>query len=991
LPTVSELPKLKSIIEIEEKINDFWKNEKIYEKVTEKNKGKTEFRFIDGPPYTTGAIHLGTAWNKILKDMVLRYKRMNGYEVRDTPGFDMHGLPIEVKVEQELKIKHKKEIEKIGIDKFTSRCKEFALSNLDTMKDQFKKLAVAMNWDKPYMTLTDDYIQGVWFGLKKIYENNLLYKGLRPLAFCPRCETALAKHEFEYKTVPDYSVFIKFKVESKENEYILVWTTTPWTLPANLAVMVNPFFDYVRVKVDDEIWIIAKNMAAIIIQGLLGKKYEILEEFKGEDLAGLSYTHCLIEQVPFQKELKKRYKNAHKVILSDEFVTLEQGTGCVHTAPGHGPEDFIVGTKYGLPAFSPVNESGNMTGEAGKYKGMYVKDASKEILKDLEKQNLLLYEGEIEHEYAHCWRCKTPLVYRAVEQWFIRVSALSEKMRELNKAVNWTPKWAGDPWFDRWLETIQDWCISRQRYWGTPLPIWVCDKCGEVEVISSKKELQEKSSKEPKDLHRPWVDEITWKCSCGGVKKRVEDVLDVWIDSGSVVWASLPAMLDTVDFESWKKADLVLEGKDQIRGWFNSMMSLGAAAFGTCPYNSVFMHGFVNDSEGKPMSKSLGNVVLPEEVVKKFGADTFRLYSVGAADPGLDMKFGWKEVQDVNRIINIYYNTCVYATTFMKLSDFDPTKYSIKDVELSIEDKWIISKVNSLIKKINELYDHYELPEIPNLLQDFIMIELSRWYIKIIRDRIAQQNNTDSKTAAFATLYYVLEKLLRVSAPITPIISEYLYQHLVRPTNSGNPISVHLQEWPIVDEEYINKTLEDEIEDIKDIIEATLALRQENNIKLRWPCKRLILAPKQNTTIREEALPIIKLMSNVKEVNYITTEIKKTDNLKEKEIKKYIIFLDISEDDELLKERLIRELVRQIQYTRKKSRYHVSETIKLIIFSKDRIVRDAVESFKNQIISKVNAPVLDVVDEELKDKENYDAGEFDFNKIKIKFYFTKSS
>jgi isoleucyl-tRNA synthetase len=850
---VKELPKSKLISEIEDEIKEFWKNEKLYHKIVEKNKGKKEFLFIDGPPYTTGAIHLGTAWNKVLKDFILRYKRMGGFEVTDTPGFDMHGLPIEVKVEQKLKIKDKKEIEKIGISKFTSLCKEFALSNLDTMKKQFKDLAVEMNWDKPYMTLTNDYIEGVWLGIKRIYENNLLYKGLRPLAFCPRCETALAKHEYEYKTVPDYSIFVKFKIENRENEFILVWTTTPWTLPGNLAVMVNPFFDYVRVKVDNEIWLLAKGMATAIIQGLLGKDFELLEEIKGDKLEKLSYIHCLIEQVPYQKKLKKLYQNAHKIILSDEFVTLEQGTGCVHTAPGHGPEDFIIGTKYGLPAFSPVDESGKMTPEAGKYSGLYVKDASEEVIKDLKDQNLLLHQGEIEHEYAHCWRCKAPLVYRTVDQWFINVSKVSETMREFNKNILWIPDWAGDPWFDRWLETLQDWNISRQRYWGTPLPIWVCDKCGDVEVIGSKKELKEKTGIELEDLHRPWVDELSWGCKCGGKKIRVEDVLDVWIDSGSVVWASLPAMFGNLDFENWKKADLVLEGKDQIRGWFNSMMSLGTTAFETYPYKRVYMHGFVNDSEGKPMSKSLGNVVLPEEVIKEYGADTFRLYSVGTSDPGLDMKFGWKEVKDVNRIVNIFYNTYVYGTTFMKLANFDPARISINKVNLNIEDKWIISKINSLIKNIVDLFDKYNLPEIPPILQDFIMLDLSRWYIKIIRDRIAQTED-ESRESAFATLFYVLEKLLKITAPIMPIISDFIYQHLIKPIHKENPISIHLTEWPKIDKALINSKLEETMDQAKEIIEGALSLRQENNIKLRWPAKSLIIEADNKNKLSEDVL-----------------------------------------------------------------------------------------------------------------------------------------
>ncbi|MHA1237907.1 MAG: isoleucine--tRNA ligase [Candidatus Odinarchaeia archaeon] len=988
MPTVEELPKKVSFKDLDKEIAKFWEEKDIYNKIKKQKEKNPEFLFIDGPPYTTGAIHLGTAWNKVLKDFVLRYKRMRGFNVRDTPGFDMHGLPIEVKVEQEIGISNKKEIEKIGIAKFTSRCKEFALSNLKNMIDQFKALAVAMNWDRPYMTLTNEYIEGIWWAIKKAYERGLLYKGLRPLNTCPRCQTAVAKHEYEYKKVRDYSIFVKFPVVGKENEYIIIWTTTPWTLPANLAVMVNPFFKYVRVKVDNEVWIMAKGLTTIFIQAVLGKDFEILEEFDGEKLLGLPYIHPLLDEVPKQKELNQKYENAHKIILSDEYVTLEQGTGCVHTAPGHGPEDFIVGQKYGLPPFSPVDEAGKMTEEAGKYAGLPVKEASEKVLEDLKRKGLIVYIGEVEHDYAHCWRCKSPLVYRAVEQWFLKVSEVAEQMREENRKVYWVPKWAGNPWFDNWLKGIQDWCISRQRYWGTPLPVWICNKCGKIEVIGSIEELEAKSNMKLEDLHRPWVDKVMWPCECGGTMKRVEDVLDVWVDSGCAVWASIPAMLGKKNFDEWKQADLVLEGKDQIRGWFNTMMSMGTVSSGKCPYKAVYMHGFVNDAEGRPMSKSLGNIILPEEVIQKYGIDSFRFYILTAADPGEDMKFGWKEMDDTFRFMNILWNTYVFATTFMKSAEFNPQEHDISKLPLRLEDKWLLSKINSVIKEVTSRMEKYDLPHVPKIIQNFVMLDLSRWYIKIIRDRTWVTATGKEKDAALATLYYTLLRLLYLIAPITPIIAEKIYQFFVLPVDKNAPESVHMNNWPDTDSHFINTELEEKMDLIRDIVEAASSIRQDEGIKLRWVCKALIIKPIGEVDFSEDMLNIIKDMSNVKKVE-VKSKVDEADNLKGKELKHCIVYLDLSADEEIMAERFVRELIRNIQFTRKKNAYHVGEEIDLKIVINDTTLKKYAEQYSKQIKGKVSARKIEILSTSPELSDDYVKGEIKYQGNRIEIYFKR--
>lgn len=982
----TELPKQFDLPSMEEEVLQFWQKNRVYEQVTEAGRDKPLFNFLDGPPYTTGAIHLGTAWNKIMKDMVLRYRRMRGFRVVDTPGFDMHGLPIEVHVEKELGVKSKLDIEtKIGVDKFVQRCQEFALSNLELMTEQFVRLGVWMDWERPYRTLDNPYIEGTWYLMKGAFKQGYLYRGLRSLDCCVRCETAIAKREHEYKTIEDYSIWVKFPLIDRPNEYIVIWTTTPWTLPANMAVMVNPEFEYLRVKVDDEVWILAKGLTTIIMQALLGKDYEIVEEVKGEDLKGLHYKHPLLEEVPHQAELQKKNEKVHSVVLSEEYVTLEQGTGLVHMAPGHGPQDFEVGEREGIPIFCPVTFTGAFSEEGGKYKGMKVQKASEAVLEDLHRKGLLVHQDTIEHEYAHCWRCKSPLVFLATEQWFLRVSDLRESIIKKNEEVRWVPDWAGHTWFRNWVQNLRDWCISRQRYWGAPLPIWVCDKCDRIEVIGSLEELKEKSGMTPDNLHRPWVDEVTWTCSkCKGTMTRVRDVLDVWLDSGVAPWATRWATYGTKDFDNWEPADFVIEGKDQISNWFNTLFNSTMLAANREPYKNVYMHGFTADDQGRPMSKSRGNKVLPEEVIEKYGAETYRFYCIKSTGPGEDMHFLWKDVGDTQRTLNILWNVYVFATTFMKAAKFDPKKHPLDIKTLQNEDRWILTQLNQLIEQLTKRLENYELPHVPRLMEEFIVRDLSRWYIKLIRPRTWVRSKDDTKTAAFATLYHTLKTLLAIIAPVLPFQAEQMYQALVRSVEPNAPLSVHMLSWPRTDKKLINKELSQEMEWVSEIVDTVQFIRQEEGLKLRWPCQRLVIVPSKKGFTLEHFNDVVASQTNVKRVEIAKKA--KGDMLKDKELPFCTVYLDVTESIELRAERLARDLIRQVQSTRKKQGLHVTQRIDLYVTTNSGELLQALKDTKEAVALKVGAHKLEV-SKTLPSLKKAATGQFKFSGNKVQFNF----
>ncbi|AIY90260.1 isoleucine--tRNA ligase [Geoglobus acetivorans] len=846
-----------SFRDVENWVNNFWNENKIYQKA--KERGKKPFFFVDGPPYTTGRIHLGTAWNKVIKDTVLRFRRMQRYRVTDRPGWDMHGLPIEVKVEQELGIREKKEIERYGIEKFVEKCMKYAIENRDAMTEQFKRLGVWMDWENPYMTIKAEYINSAWWTVKKAHEKGLLERKLMVVNWCPRCETALADAEVEYWEETDPSIYVKFPIRGEDSTFIVIWTTTPWTLPANMAVAVHPSLEYALIKAYREgrieYLIMAKELAEDILRKGGYELWEIIETKLGEDLVGLEYEHPLADEVPVQKEKK------HQVFMAD-FVSAEN-TGCVHVAPGHGLEDYELGMKQGLEVFNPVDDRGVYREEAGKYAGLNVKEANKVIIEDLRNKGLLLAEEKITHRYGHCWRCKTPIIYRATEQWFLKVSEVRDRMLEEVDGVRWIPDWAGMARFRDWVSNARDWCISRQRYWGIPIPVWICEKCGKEKVVG---DINEIDWKEDLDLHRPRIDAVTFECECGGTMRRVEDVFDVWFDSGVASWGTLSYPFEREMFEKLWPADFITEGHDQTRGWFYSQLGTSVIAFGKAPYKTVLMHGFTLDEKGRKMSKSLGNVVEPEKVVEKIGVDGFRLYVLSSA-LWEDLKFSWNEAENYLRVLNIFWNAVRFAHTYMELDDF--REVDVESTELRVEDRWILSRLERFVKTARDALENYQLHRLVKEFSRFVVEDFSRWYVQLVRRRVWEEKDSPAKISAYATMFRVVKRTTLAVSPVAPFISEYIYQNFVRKFGKGEE-SVFFEEYPHADESWINDELDEMMAIVRDVSEASYNARQKAGIKLRWPLRKLVVEGDESVRKAVEALrEIILNQCNVKEVEHV--------------------------------------------------------------------------------------------------------------------------
>jgi isoleucyl-tRNA synthetase len=846
-----------------------WSSNRTYQKTKKKLLKRPKFYFLDGPPYVTNAPHIGLAWNKTLKDIVIRYHRMKGFNVHDQPGYDCHGLPVEVLIEKSLKLTSKKDIENVvGVDQFIADCKKFAEENVQAQTRVLKDLGIWMDWDNPYLTYKDSYIESVWWTIKRAQEKRLLYKALKVVHWCPRCETALAGYEVtdEYRIVQDFSIYVKLPLVDKPGESILIWTTTPWTLPANLGVMVHPDKPYVLVEVNEDKLILAKER---LEQLLGGRSYKILEEHQGRELEGTRYRPPLREETHAQTGTDR-----HRVLLSAEHVSMSEGTGAVHTAPGHGEEDFEVGTKYGLPAFSPVDPSGRFTSEAGKYAGLSVRDANRLIIEDLKAKNLLWKEEAIEHSYPHCWRCKTALILRATDQWFVKVTSIKEKMLSENEKVRWVPEWAGSKRFHDWLEGARDWVISRQRYWGVPLPVWTCEKCGEHTVIGSKAELVKRALHVPKEfeLHRNGVDKIQVRCKCGGNAKRELDILDVWMDSGTASWASLGYPKTSAEFKRWWPADLILEAHDQTRGWFYNQLVPSVLAFNRSPYRTVLMHGHTLDEQGEKMSKSKGNFVSPDDVVSKYSRDVLRFYTVQST-LWEDFQFSWNAVEVAAKDLQIAWNVFSFATLYMNLDKFKPNAWSVKRLWSSLrpEDKWLVSRSESLLKEVSGRMGGLELHLALRRLRAFVIEDLSHWYIRLVRRRFWQEKQNKDKLASYAVLHYALKTWLILASPFLPFLTETVYQQAFRKTAKSDLESIHMSSWPNSRAAWINKRLEENMEIVQEVSAASSSARQSKKVKLRQPVARTLVVTDNGRVRRavKNLRPLFLQQTNSKDIRLV--------------------------------------------------------------------------------------------------------------------------
>ena len=856
--------------DLEKRVQEFWRRTKAYEKTRKLRESGKDFYFVDGPPYTTGSIHLGQALNKTIKDAVVRWRRMQGFNVRDQPGYDMHGLPIEVQVEKTLGITNKREIEELGIERFVSTCRQFSLDLLGKMTDQFKELGVWMDWDNPYMTIKNAFVEAAWWTMKRAHEKGLLTRNVRSLQWCSRCETALAEAEIEYTDETDPSIYVKFPLKDRPGESLLIWTTTPWTLPANLAVAVHPDFPYAKVEIGggaESVWVLEEAAARVLDEA--GAAGRIVDRAVGADLVGWAYAYPLADKVPYHAQVDAA--KAHTVLASPA-VTNEY-TGLVHTAPGHGPEDFELGQANGLPPFSPVDERGVYTLEAGAYAGTSVREANEDVLADLAAAGALFHRGEVVHRYGHCWRCHTPILFRVTEQWFLRVEPLKAKMVEEIRRVRWIPDWAGSARQMEWTQNLRDWTISRQRYWGTPLPIWICEKCGELRVVGSAEELKAgQNYRDGMDLHRPWIDAVTFRCSkCGATKRRVKDVLDVWFDSGVASWAQLDYPRNKELLKRWWPVDWIVEGNDQTRGWFNSQMWAGVIAFDRAPYESVLLHGWMNGPDGRQMHKSLGNFIEPFEVVAKHGVDALRLYLVRANAPWEDITFSWEDVKNAGRTLNILYNVHRFATTYMAMDRFDPQAHSLDDYVryFTPEDRWLLSRVERLKETVTGQLEEYELHRAARSLEEFVAEDMSRWYVKMVRDRTWKEGEDRGKFAAYRVLYEALLTTARLLAPFCPHVSEEVYQDL-----DGRLLSVHMSDWPKAREDFLNANLEKQMSTVRDLVDIVAKVRQKENVKLRWPVRSVTLrAPTEEAEAALRPLRHVLLeMANVKELHVLPAE-----------------------------------------------------------------------------------------------------------------------
>ena len=979
-------------VEREREVEKFWRDNHIFEKSIEDRKDAPTYMFYDGPPTANGKPHIGHALTRVIKDMIPRYRTMKGYKVPRKAGWDTHGLPVEIEVEKERGINGKEQIEKYGVAPFIEKCKE-SVWKYKSMWEQFSNvIGFWADMDDPYVTYHNSYIESEWWALKQIWDKGLLYKGFKVVPYCPRCGTPLSSHEVAqgYKDVKERSAIVRFK-KKDEDVYFLAWTTTPWTLPSNVALCVNPDEEYSKVKQGDYTYI----LASALVETVLKDDYTVLETYKGKELEGIEYE-------PLWGGLN--VKGKAWFVVCDSYVTLTDGTGIVHIAPAFGEDDSRIGRNYNLPFVQLVDAQGNLTKET-KWEGVFVKDADKLVLKDLEENGKLFDAPVFEHSYPHCWRCNTPLIYYARESWYIKMTAVKEDIIRNNNTINWIPESIGKGRFGDWLENIQDWAVSRNRYWGTPLNVWICE-CGHMHSIGSIEELKSMSKNCPEDieLHRPYIDAVTITCpECGKEMRRTPEVLDAWFDSGSMPFAQHHYPFENKEkFEAQYPADFISEAVDQTRGWFYSLLAISTLIFNRAPYKNVIVMGHVQDEDGQKMSKSKGNAVDPMDALNKFGADAIRWYFYVNSAPWLPNRFHDKAVEEGQRkFLGTLWNTYAFYVLYADIDNFDPTKYSLEYDKLSVMDKWLLSKLNTLVKTVDDYLSNYKITETARALQSFTD-DMSNWYVRRCRERFWAKGMEQDKINAYMTLYTALITLSKISAPMIPFMTEEIYQNLVRSVDKNAPESIHLTDFPKVNEEFIDKDLEVSMDEVLDIVVLGRAARNSANIKNRQPIGNMyvkaenVLSPFYVEIIEDELnvkavefkddveefvsysfkpqLKTVgpkygKLLGKIKEalsnldghkamqelnadgaLNFdfdgekvvlgredLLIDTAKNDNFVTEADNKVTVVLDIRLDDALLEEGFVRELISKIQTMRKEAGFEVVDHIVLSQSGNDRI------------------------------------------------------